>query len=174
MSAIEGIPGATTEGGQRIDRWLWASRFYKTRPLARAAVNAGRVEVNGGRAKPAKSVRVGDRVVVHGSGMTWEVVVQGLNAQRRPAREAAALYEETAESAAARAAPPSGSASGSPRRTESAWPGGSALGAVGWHGMLRRVRAAPMMQTGTSSRSRYNDRRGSVPDEAHYRHYQAL
>lgn len=102
MSALEAIPGATTEGRQRIDRWLWASRFYKTRPLARAAVNGGRVEVNGARAKPAKNVAVGDTVTVRGSIMTWVVVVQGLNEQRRPAPEASALYEETPESLAAR------------------------------------------------------------------------
>lgn len=101
MSSLDGIPGATTEGGQRVDRWLWASRFFKTRALARAAVNAGRVEVNGTRAKPAKNVAIGDTVVVRGA-LTWEIVVRAFNAQRRPAPEAAALYEETADGAAAR------------------------------------------------------------------------
>lgn len=102
MSAIDEIPGATSEGRQRIDRWLWASRFYKTRPLARAAVSGGRVEVNGARAKPAKNVAVGDVVAIRGSMTTWVVVVQGLNEQRRPAPQAATLYEETPESLAAR------------------------------------------------------------------------
>lgn len=99
---IADIPGATTTGSQRIDTWLWASRFYKTRSLARQAVSGGRVEVNGGRAKPAKNVSPGDTVLVRGPAMTWEVVVQALNNQRRPASEAALLYEETAASAAAR------------------------------------------------------------------------
>ncbi len=102
MSAIETIPGATTEGRQRIDRWLWASRFFKTRPLARAAVNAGRVEVNGARAKPAKNVAVGDTVTGTGTASRWVVGVRGLNDQRRPAPQAAVLYEETPESLAAR------------------------------------------------------------------------
>lgn len=99
---IADTPGATTVGSQRIDTWLWASRFYKTRSLAREAVGGGRVEVNGGRAKPSKNVSPGDTVVVRGSAMTWEVVVQALNSQRRPAREAALLYAETEASAAAR------------------------------------------------------------------------
>ncbi|MEX2576611.1 MAG: RNA-binding S4 domain-containing protein [Halofilum sp. (in: g-proteobacteria)] len=99
---MEDIPGASGEGRQRIDRWLWASRFFKTRPLARAAVNAGRVEVNGAKAKPAKHVEVGDTVAVRGAAMSWVVVVRGLNEQRRPPPQAAVLYEETPESVAAR------------------------------------------------------------------------
>lgn len=100
--AIAAVPGATIEGSQRVDTWLWASRFYKTRTLARDAVSSGRVEVNGGRAKPSRNVGPGDTVVVRGSAMTWEVVVQALNSQRRPAREAALLYQETEASTAAR------------------------------------------------------------------------
>lgn len=99
---IADIPGATTAGSQRIDTWLWASRFYKTRSLAREAVSGGRVEVNGGRAKPSKNISPGDTVLVRAPAGTWEIVVRALNSQRRPAREASLLYEETEASAAAR------------------------------------------------------------------------
>lgn len=95
--------GARVEGSQRIDRWAWAARFFKTRGLARDAVRAGKVEVNGARAKPARQVRVGDRVELHTPGGRFVVDVLGLNEMRRPAPEARRLYAETDESAAARA-----------------------------------------------------------------------
>jgi ribosome-associated heat shock protein Hsp15 len=88
----------------RLDKWLWAARFYKTRSLASAAVDGGKVRLNGAAAKPAKEVRVGDRLALRAGEQEWEVVVRGLNEQRRPAPEARLLYEETAESAARRAA----------------------------------------------------------------------
>ncbi len=91
------------EGGrQRLDKWLWAARFYKTRGLAAAAIAAGRVRWNGQTAKPAREVRPGDELEIAAGELRWTVAVRGLNAQRRPAPEARLLYEETAESAARR------------------------------------------------------------------------
>ena len=100
-SAVQ-AEGVTREGSQRLDRWIWAARFFKTRSLAREAVRAGKVEVNGVRAKPARQVRVGDRVDVRTPGGRFIVDVRALNEQRRPAPEARTLYEETQASAAAR------------------------------------------------------------------------
>jgi ribosome-associated heat shock protein Hsp15 len=88
----------------RIDRWLWAARFFKTRGLATDAVAGGHVRVNSERVKPAKDVRTGDIVDVRVGETRFTVVVQGLAEKRGPARVAATLYEETAESVAARAA----------------------------------------------------------------------
>ncbi len=87
----------------RIDRWLWAARFFKTRSLAGEAVAGGRVHVNGVRAKPAKGVAVGDRLEITIGQTTWDVAVHGLSDRRGPARDAVLLYEETPESAARRA-----------------------------------------------------------------------
>lgn len=82
----------------RLDKWLWAARFYKTRSLAGDAVDGGKVKVNGQAAKPAKDVKPGDRLQIRAGDQDWVVVVMGLNEQRRPAPEARALYEETPES----------------------------------------------------------------------------
>jgi ribosome-associated heat shock protein Hsp15 len=82
----------------RIDKWLWAARLTKTRSLAADAVKGGRVEVNGQRIKPSKDVRPGDRVEVTLGQTRMAVVVRGTAERRGPAREAALLYEETAES----------------------------------------------------------------------------
>ncbi len=82
----------------RLDRWLWAARFFKTRRLALEAVQGGKVEVHGGRAKPSRAVRVGDRLTITKGEQRFEVVVQGLAEQRGPARVAETLYEETEES----------------------------------------------------------------------------
>jgi len=89
---------ATVEGRQRVDRWLWAARFFKTRSLARNAVNAGKVDVNAARAKPARSVELGDTLHITCPAGRFTVIVRALNDQRRPAPEARQLYEETAES----------------------------------------------------------------------------
>jgi ribosome-associated heat shock protein Hsp15 len=86
----------------RIDKWLWAARFYKTRSLATEAVNGGRVHVNDGRAKPAREIRIGDVVELTIGPVRRTVVVQELSERRGPAPEAAQLYEETPESVAAR------------------------------------------------------------------------
>ena len=89
-------------GRQRIDKWLWAARFFKTRSLAAAAVDGGRVKWNGQNVKPARDLKPGDELDVVAGELRWTVVVRGLNGQRRPASEARLLYEETAESAARR------------------------------------------------------------------------
>jgi ribosome-associated heat shock protein Hsp15 len=86
----------------RIDKWLWAARFYKTRSLATDAVLAGHVHVNGARVKPAKDVRVGDDVEVRIGAFTWSVAVTGLSDKRGPAAIARTLYAETPESTKAR------------------------------------------------------------------------
>jgi ribosome-associated heat shock protein Hsp15 len=86
----------------RIDKWLWAARFYKTRSLATEAVQGGKVELNGDRAKPAKTVQPGDEVCVRLGPYEHVVVVRGLAARRGSAREAQALYEETPASRAKR------------------------------------------------------------------------
>jgi ribosome-associated heat shock protein Hsp15 len=86
----------------RIDRWLWAARFYKTRGVATDAVLGGRVHLNGARVKPAKEVRVGDSLEVTVADVRREVVVRQLSDKRGPATVAATLYEETPESVARR------------------------------------------------------------------------
>ncbi|MBX6316925.1 MAG: RNA-binding S4 domain-containing protein [Pigmentiphaga sp.] len=79
----------------RIDKWLWAARFYKTRSLAQAAVEAGQVKVGGDRVKPSRSVRPGDILQIRAGEQDWEVLVRGLSAQRGPAVFARTLYDET-------------------------------------------------------------------------------
>ena len=86
----------------RIDKWLWAARFFKTRATATEAVLGGRVHVNGVRVKPAKDVRVTDEIEITIEANRWTVVVTGLSDKRGPASVAATLYEETPESKAAR------------------------------------------------------------------------
>jgi len=88
---------------QRIDKWLWAARFFKTRNLAAAAVDGGKVKWNGQQVKPARDLQPGDELEIVAGEVRWTVIVQGLNAQRRPAAEARLLYEETADSTARRA-----------------------------------------------------------------------
>ncbi len=82
----------------RIDKWLWAARFYKTRTLATEEIVKGRVEINGQEAKPAREVKVGDTVAVRRESVTRTVVVKGLSSVRGPAPVAQQLYEETADS----------------------------------------------------------------------------
>jgi ribosome-associated heat shock protein Hsp15 len=82
----------------RIDKWLWAARFFKTRSLAAQAVAGGRVQVNGERVKPAKDLKPGDEVVVHIGGLEWVVEVRGLSARRGPAEDARRLYAEREDS----------------------------------------------------------------------------
>jgi ribosome-associated heat shock protein Hsp15 len=86
----------------RVDKWLWAARFFKTRTLAVAAIAAGHVSVNGERAKPAKELKPGDQVVVRRPPFEHTALVKALSDRRGPAAEAALLYEETAESRARR------------------------------------------------------------------------
>ena len=87
----------------RIDKWLWAARFFKTRSLSAQAVEGGRVRLNGERTKPAKELKVGDRVLVQIGDFSWDVDVLILGTQRGPAPVARTLYAERPESAAARA-----------------------------------------------------------------------
>ena len=86
----------------RVDKWLWVARLLKTRALAADAVKAGRVKVNGVAAKPSKEVAPGDRIELRTGPVRMDVVVRGIAPRRGPASEAAQLYEETAESRAAR------------------------------------------------------------------------
>lgn len=87
----------------RLDKWLWAARFYKTRSLAAEEIGKGRVSVNEQPAKPARDVRLGDRIEIRRDGSARTVIVRGLSHVRGPAPVAQALYEETADSIAARA-----------------------------------------------------------------------
>ena len=84
----------------RLDRWLWHARFYKTRALATAAVEAGRVKVNGARPKPSRVVRVGDQLDIAVAGRWLECVVRGIPVRRGPAPEARLAFEETEASVA--------------------------------------------------------------------------
>lgn len=86
----------------RIDKWLWAARFYKTRSLAVDELVLGRIELNGQAAKPSREVKVGDMVAMRRDAVTRTVVVRGLSNLRGPAPVAQLLYEETAESLMAR------------------------------------------------------------------------
>ena len=92
-----------TTSGVRIDKWLWAARFYKTRSLAADAVTSGKVELNGERTKPAKSVKPGDSIRMRSGVFEQVVEVKALSDKRGPATVAQTLYAETADSAAARA-----------------------------------------------------------------------
>jgi len=82
------------EGRVRLDKWLWAARFFKTRALAADAVEGGKVEVNGDRPKRARSLQLGDEVRIRLGPYEHTVRVRGLSARRGPASEAATLYEE--------------------------------------------------------------------------------
>jgi ribosome-associated heat shock protein Hsp15 len=82
----------------RLDKWLWAARFYKTRALAAEAIDAGRVEVDGERAKRSRLIAGGEQIRVRKPPFAQRVVVRGLSEQRGPAVDAERLYEETAES----------------------------------------------------------------------------
>ncbi|MBO0612998.1 MAG: hypothetical protein RL122_888 [Pseudomonadota bacterium] len=80
---------------QRLDKWLWAARFFKTRPLAVEAIDGGHVRVNDERVKPSRTVRPGDKLRIKKGFETWVVTVLGVNDYRRPAAEARLLYEES-------------------------------------------------------------------------------
>lgn len=91
-----------TEGKVRLDKWLWAARFYKTRALAVEGIDGGKVHVNGERVKRAKLVQPGDRLEIQLGPYAHVVIVKELAEKRGPASVAATLYEETADSIAAR------------------------------------------------------------------------
>lgn len=86
----------------RLDRWLWAARFFKTRALASAAIAGGKVHVKGTRAKPAKQLRVGDALRLRIGPYEWLVTVRALSERRGPPKDAQLLYEESPEGRAAR------------------------------------------------------------------------
>jgi len=86
----------------RLDKWLWAARFFKTRSLATQEIGKGRVQVNGQGAKPSRDVHVGDRIDLRQGAIVRTVLVRGISGSRGPAPVAQALYEETAESIARR------------------------------------------------------------------------
>ncbi|MBM4188346.1 MAG: RNA-binding S4 domain-containing protein [Gemmatimonadetes bacterium] len=94
----------TGEGKVRLDSWLWAARFFKTRSLAAAAIDGGRVEVNGESAKRSKAIRIGDQVALRQGPYHHHLEVTGLAERRGPASVAATLYRETPESIAGRQA----------------------------------------------------------------------
>ena len=88
----------------RIDKWLWAARFFKTRTLAADAISGGKVKLNGERVKAAKTIRIGDELSIHVGPYEYVVHVLGLSGQRGPAQAAVLLYQETARSLAEREA----------------------------------------------------------------------
>ncbi|MEO8487099.1 MAG: RNA-binding S4 domain-containing protein [Betaproteobacteria bacterium] len=99
MSRASDAPG---EARVRIDLWLWAARFYKTRSLASDAVVTGQARVGGERVKPARALKVGDRVTLRRDALVWDVLVTALASRRGSASDAARLYHEDPASAAAR------------------------------------------------------------------------
>ena len=126
----------------RIDRWLWAARFFKTRGLAAKAILSGRVQVDGERVKPSRLVRAGEVVAVTKATEQWIVAVTGVTDRRGPASVAQTLYRETADSRQARAARsrtatgahpgrrprrPTDQASAAPTRRAAAWTWANAL-----------------------------------------------
>lgn len=95
------MPGSQDDA-VRLDKWLWAARFFKTRSLATEAVNGGKVELNGLRPKPSKDVRVGDQIRVRLGPFVHALTVRALSDRRGPAAAAALLFEESTESVAER------------------------------------------------------------------------
>ena len=98
------MKGAESEPPTRLDKWLWAARFFKTRSLAVEAVEGGKVQLNGNRAKPGHAIRTGDELKIRRGPYEWVVVVRGVLLKRGPASEAQSLYQETEESKRNRAA----------------------------------------------------------------------
>lgn len=91
-----------TKPSVRLDKWLWAARFFKTRSLAAEATAGGKVQLNAERAKPAKPVKVGDRLIVRSGPYEWTITVLALSERRGPAQQAQGLYLETEQSRLAR------------------------------------------------------------------------
>jgi ribosome-associated heat shock protein Hsp15 len=79
----------------RLDKWLWAARFFKTRALAAAAITAGKVTVNGDRAKPSRIIRASDQLAIRRGPYEWTVIIKAVSRLRGPAAQAQSLYEET-------------------------------------------------------------------------------
>ncbi|MDI1232281.1 MAG: S4 domain-containing protein [Methylobacter sp.] len=93
MSELEAI---------RLDKWLWTARFFKTRKLAAEAIAGGKVHVNDQRSKPGKEVKIGAMLSISKDNYRWDITIIAINGQRRSAKEAVLLYEESAESLAKR------------------------------------------------------------------------
>jgi ribosome-associated heat shock protein Hsp15 len=96
------IPFSVTSDRVRLDRWLWAARFFKTRSLAQQAIVAGRVKLGDERVKPAHAVKAGDALAVRVGDFEWRIQVKALCDKRGPAQEAMKLYEESEASCAER------------------------------------------------------------------------
>ena len=93
----DGDEASLPAGKVRLDKWLWAARFFKTRALAATAIDGGKVDVQGERAKRAKLVQVGDEIRLRQGAIEWQVIVRGVADRRGSAEIARSLYEETAE-----------------------------------------------------------------------------
>ena len=93
-----------TRSESRIDKWLWAARFFKTRSLAAEAVAGGKVALNGARPKPSRVIRSGDQLSIRRGPYEWSIIVKATSNNRGPAADAQALYEETEESRSKRQA----------------------------------------------------------------------
>jgi ribosome-associated heat shock protein Hsp15 len=102
--AVRENAGMTRGSGEsmRIDKWLWAARFYRTRALATDAINGGKVHCNGSRIKPSRQLVTGDVLTIQKGPYRFELTVQRLSSQRRPATDARTLYTESEQSSAAR------------------------------------------------------------------------
>jgi ribosome-associated heat shock protein Hsp15 len=96
------LPNMAAADTVRIDKWLWAARFFKTRSLATDAVDSGKVRLNGERVKPARAVRSGDTLDIDNGATAWQVVLVGISDVRGPAAIAQTLYAETEKSIARR------------------------------------------------------------------------
>ena len=83
---------------QRVDKWLWVARFFKTRSLANQAVSGGKIQVDGKRVKPARTVTAGSRIRIRKGPNQWDIIVKSTAAQRQPSPQARELYEETTQS----------------------------------------------------------------------------
>jgi ribosome-associated heat shock protein Hsp15 len=97
-------PDAASPARVRLDKWLWAARFFKTRQLANEAIAGGKVHINGQRSKPGKEIAVGTVIEISKDQMTWQIVVEALSLRRGPAKVAVQLYRESDESLAKREA----------------------------------------------------------------------
>jgi len=91
-------PAEQSQQKTRLDKWLWAARFYKTRQLAAEAINGGHVHLNGQRIKPSRVIQIADKLSIHKTPFTFEIVVEDLSSRRGPAKVAQTLYSESEES----------------------------------------------------------------------------